>query len=315
PTLPADNPLTREGVELGRHLFFDPILSTDSTLACATCHRPERGFTAPLQDLQAPDGSPLPRKPLPLVNLAFHPPGFFFDGRAPSLRDAILQHLEDPLLMGTSRTLALQRLRNGAAYPALFRKAFPITHRNEIGEMEVGKALEQFLLTLISGTSKFDRAAYLKDGTTLSDLELEGYFHFFRESLVDHPGCSHCHTAPLLGGTEGFFNNGLDSALAPQDFPDPGRGAVTLLDEDFGEFKVPSLRNVGLRRSFMHDGRFASLEEVLEHYCCNWKPAPNLGPDIQGFSLTPEEKEALIAFLHALTDTAFLQNPAFQSPF
>lgn len=314
PVVPADNPMTVEGVMLGRMLFYDPILSSDSTMSCASCHNQKLAFT----DGQATSAGVLgmrgTRSSMSLTNLAFNLRGFFWDGRSETLEDQALIPVEDHIELNESWENVEQKLRAHSNYPVLFRKAFGIERKREITRDLAVKAIAQFERTLISGNSKFDRIVWLNEGW-LSDSEERGRrLFFFEPDDVNHPGCSHCHFEPLYTDNN-FHNNGLDSVPDLESFADLGLGGVTKNRFDNGKFRVPTLRNIELTAPYMHDGRFATLEEVLEQYAAGGHGMVNEDVNIIAFPLTEENKQDMIAFLKTLTDTSFINNPAFSNPF
>jgi len=315
PFLPSDNPMSVKGVELGRMLFYDPILSADSTQACASCHQQKHAFTDAKRFSMGIRGLEVKRNAMSLVNLAYNVNGFFWDGRAPSLEVLSLAPVEDPLEMDNTWEAVEEDLRNHPEYPVRFKEAFGIEKRNEIDRGLVVKAISQFMRTLITTNSLYDRIlrneefppAAVERGRRLFIIEPTN-------QSDDHPGCSHCHGAPLMT-TNRFFNNGLDEVGSLDDFTDLGRGGVSGNRLDNGKFKAPSLRNIALTAPYMHDGRFETLDEVLDHYSSGGHPALNVDPNIQSFNLTPQQREDLKAFLHSLTDSTFITNPAFANPF
>ena len=314
--IPEDNPLTEDGVALGRMLFYDPILSSDSTMSCASCHHLERSFTEPLAKSIGVLGLEGPRNAMPLVNLGFQTSGFFWDGRVNSLEEQALIPIEDHLEMNESWDNVERKLRQHPTYPQLFRQAFGITQKNELTRTLAVKALSQFERILLSSNSRFDEVVWQNKGWP-TDAEERGRKLFFVEPLLqddNHPGCSHCHGGPFFSDFL-FKNNGLDSVGELTEFIDIGRGGVNNNVFDNGKFKVPSLRNVAHTAPYMHDGRFETLEEVLDSYSQGGHGVINEDPNIQPFSLSERDKQDLIAFLHMLTDTTFLQNQAFSNPF
>jgi len=314
PIIPADNPLTVDGVMLGRMLFYDPILSSDSTMSCATCHRQELAFTDGEATSVGVRGIRGKRSSMSLVNLAFNPRSFFWDGRSPTLEDQALIPVEDHIELNESWENVERKLREHGAYPARFRRAFGIERKQEITRDLVVKAIAQFERTLISGNSKFDRIVWLNEGW-LSDAEERGRrLFFFEPDDVNHPGCSHCHFEPLYTDNN-FHNNGLDSVPDLESFADLGLGAVTKNRFDNGKFRVPTLRNIELTAPYMHDGRFATLEEVLKQYASGGHGVANEDVNIIDFPLSEQDKQDMIAFLKTLTDTSFINNPAFSNPF
>lgn len=314
PILPADNPLTQEGVELGRMLFYDPIVSSDSSMSCASCHLQSLGFSDGSALSTGVEGRQTTRNSMPLINLAFNPNGFFWDGRSPSLEDQALHPVMDRVELNEDWDNVVRKLKRSERYPQRFRAAFGIEKRSQITRELAVKAIAQFERTLISSNSRFDRVVYLNDGW-LTDSEQRGKDLFYVEPTnPDHPGCSHCH-----GGVNftdfSFRNNGIDTVATLDDFADKGLGTVTGKYYDNGRFKVPSLRNVALTAPYMHDGRFNTLGEVLDHYKTGGHGVENEDPNIFPFSLTEQQKQDMIAFLQTLTDTSFLNKPAFANPF
>ncbi|MEY2905005.1 MAG: hypothetical protein RJA52_1021 [Bacteroidota bacterium] len=312
PPLPQfqGNPNTAEGIELGRMLFYDPIMSKDSTISCASCHQQQFAFSDPKQFSLGVRGLQGKRNSMAIINLAYNTNGFFWDGRAPSLQAQAIHPIEDPLEMNETWDNVVKKLANHPDYPKRFRAAFGIQTPSEISREHVIKAITQFERTLISADSRFDKVVWKNQGW-LTDEELRGkQLFFFEESqLLEHPGCSHCHFDPLFTDNT-FRNNGLDKT-----FTDMGRGIFTQNISDNGKFRVPTLRNIALTAPYMHDGRFQTLEEVLEHYSRGGHGVSNEDVNIRPFPLSDQDKKDLIAFLATLTDTSFIQNPAFSNPF
>ncbi len=313
---PSNNPLTVEGIRLGRFLFYDPILSVDSTISCSSCHIQEKSFTDGKSVSEGINNLTGSRSSMSLINIGYAHNGLFWDGSSPSLEDQAIHPIENPVELGDSWENVEEKLRRHPTYPKMFRNAFPIQKKEEITRTLAAKALAQFERTLISANSKYDQAVSFDNPTVeLSDLEFDGYLLFFQELLAaNHPGCHHCHAPPNFGGQD-FFNNGLDEAPNMTEFPDLGLGGFTGILTDNGKFKAPSLRNIEFTAPYMHDGRFESLEEVIDHYASGGHYAPNVSSDITGFELTTYQKEALIAFLKSLSDPDFLNNSDFSSPF
>ena len=298
-----DNPLTREGVALGRRLFHDPILSGDRTQSCASCHDQAHGFADPRRFSVGIDGSVGTRNAPPLVNLAWQEE-FFWDGRAPGLENQAREPVPNPIEMALPWEEAIARLRTHPEYPRAFERAFGTI---EITQDRVVKAIAQFERTLISNRSRYD--LHLREGLALSDAETRGERIFFDESGE----CFHCH-GTIFFTDEAYHDNGLD--LVPAD---PGRQAVTGLESDRGRFKTPTLRNVEYTAPYMHDGRFTTLEEVMEHYSTGVQQSPNLDPVLgvhgpPGLALSDQDKADLVAFLKALSDPEFLANPEHGLP-
>lgn len=305
-TAVADNPYDPAKAALGKRLFFDPILSLDSSISCSTCHLPRLSLT---------DGKPVAaglkgrrgiRNAPALLNLAWITEGLFWDGRSPTLEDQALSPITNPAELGSSWPLVEQRLRAHPSYPVHFKSAFGVQHVEEIDRELVAKALAQFQRTLISSESKYD--SVVRGAAAYTPLESRGRAIFFdaSEALPDGE-CGHCHTPPLFTD-QSFVNNGVQEQTAPYTYADPGRGGVTGIRYENGQFRVPSLRNVALTAPYMHDGRFATLEEVIEHYNRGGHPGPNVDPKIRKLHLSDEDKAALVAFLGTLTDTSFVRN-------
>lgn len=312
-TTPPDNPLTVDGINLGRHLFFDNILSGNGTMSCASCHDPKKAFTDGQAVSVGIDGISGRRSSMSLVNIGFTKNGLFWDGRAKTLEDQALLPVTDPIELHTTWTDVESRLRNHENYPTLFRKAFGIKNKSEISKTLVAKALAQYQRIILSVDSKFDRIRQGKE--KFDDLELIGYSLYIDLEGSDLPDaeCHHCHTLDLATA-DAFFNNGLQYSPDLNSFKDMGRGAVTGSLADNGKMRAPTLRNIFYSAPYMHDGSLKTIDEVLNHYNGHGKSSPNKDPLIRDLGLTPFHKEALIAFLHTLTDTSYLQNPLLQRP-
>ena len=312
--LPKDNPLTVEGVALGRRLFYDPILSADSTMSCATCHIASANFTDRQAFSKGVDGKNGKRSAMSLLNVGFYNKGLFWDGRAKTLEEQALIPVEDPIELHESWPNVERKLREHAKYPTHFRKAFGILQKQEITKEMTVKAIAQFERTLISrGDSRFDR--FRKGEIELTPDEQMGYDLFFDISPeIKDAECGNCHNEPLFTDNN-YVNNGLDETKDLTQFADLGRGAVTNSIYKNGTFRVPSLRNIELTAPYMHDGRFKTLEEVIEHYDRGGEPAMNVHSLIRPLNLTNQEKKQLLVFLKTLTDNTFVNNPAYQSPF
>ena len=327
--IPSDNPMTKEGVELGRYLFYDSRMSgrnsPDSGMSCSTCHLQSHSFVCGIDNPRFQGGHPYglggvftPHFMLPLINLVWVNNGFLWDGSLYSgnplkakreLEDVTWMAIVAPHEMAgdTNKTKALIQSVNG--YPALFEKAFgsqTVTVKN------MGRAIAQFIRTLISSNSKFDR--FLAGKEQLSEKERRGYVLFMTETGGD---CFHCHggEANPLFTTNLFYNNGLDSV-----FSDPAdRHSVTRDVMDIGAYVAPTLRNVVFTAPYMHDGRFKTLEEVISFYSSGVTWSPSISPLMHhvanhGVQLTPAQKSDLKDFILALTDSSFIVNPAFSRP-
>lgn len=306
PKLPDDNPLTVEGIKLGNKLFFEDLLSGDNTMSCSGCHAQKFAFTDNELDfsvgIRDKKGG---RNSMPIFNMFYHNAGFFWDGRAPLLRDQALMPIQDPLEMDETLENVVKKLKATKNYPQLFFDAFGTT---EINPLRISFALEQYMFTLVSGNSKYDRKqAGIEEFT---DSEKRGFDLFFRERdpvpFIKGGDCFHCHTGPNFSNNE-FMNNGLD-----KDYKDLGYGAVTKKSSDNGKFKVPSLRNIAVSGPYMHDGRFKTLEEVIEHYNKGVVDSPTLDANMHGallgLNFNEQDKIDLINFLKTLTDLEYLTN-------
>ena len=309
PVIPIDNPQTVEGIALGKQLFFDPILSADQSLACASCHSPQNAFTDSAPFSVGIDGSIGTRNSMPLFNLAWnYDERFFWDGRVFSLEHQALEPVTNPIEMANTWVTVVQRLSEHPDYPALFQAAFG---EAAISKELVTKALAQFERILISSNSKFDR--YLLGIETLTPQEQNGLDVFMDEERGD---CFHCHGNPNnpLWTDNLFHNNGLDAVFA-----DNGLGEFTGDPADNGKFRSPSLRNLAFTAPYMHDGRFETLDEVINHYSEGLQYSPTIDPlmkkvDEGGVQLSDQDKADLKAFLLSLSDPSFLNDPAFINP-
>ena len=304
PALPLDNPLTEEGVSLGRRLFSEPMLSGNTSQSCASCHVHDKAFTDGSAVSVGAFGSAGTRNAMPLFNLAWKG-AFFWDGRARTLREQVLQPITNPAEMAATLPVVIARLEQAPARPGYaedFRRAFGSP---EITADRIARALEQYLLVQVSGNSRFDRA--LRGEERLSEQEARG-FELFRTEFDPVRGlrgadCFHCHGGALFQ-SQRFGNNGLAGKA-----PDRGRAGVTGQAAHEGLFAVPSLRNVSLTAPYMHDGRFKTLAEVVAHYSHGVSPSPTLDPNLAkhpegGLRLSADDQAALVAFLETLSDVA-----------
>lgn len=311
--LPEDNPLTREGIALGRRLFYDPILSADSTISCATCHNPVLSFSDGKALSEGIKGQKSRRSAIPLINVGYHYKGLFWDGRAMTLEEQALLPVEDPLELGHNWESVEQQLKVHPLYPDLFKSAFGILDTQEIDRYLVAKAIAQFERTLISDNSKYDQVRRGEAEFTAS--EKRGFAIFFDASdELPKSECGHCHLDPLFTNLE-FFNNGIEVIEDLESFIDKGRGAITGSKYQNGQFRTPTLRNIELTAPYMHDGRMETLEEVLEHYISGGHFAENVNPNVRKLHFQEQDKADLIAFLKTLTDSTFIHKPEFASPF
>jgi cytochrome c peroxidase len=234
---PLDNPMTEDGILLGRKLFYDPILSVDSSVSCSSCHQPSLSFTDGLAKSQGVAGITR-RGSISLINVGLHYSGLFWDGRVSTLEQLALIPIEDPIEMAESWDSVEVKLKNHKDYPADFRRAFGIENVSEIDRNLAAKAIAQFLRTIVSGhNSKYDRFA--RGEIFLEENEFNGYLMFFNiEPSLPDAQCGHCHNAPLMA-TSDYFNNGLQESADLFGFTDNGRGDITGLPADNGKFKAP----------------------------------------------------------------------------
>lgn len=304
------NLVTTEGVLLGRHLFYDPILSRDSTISCASCHVQKFAFADNKTFSTGINGALSRRNAMPLFNLAWNK-SFFWDGSSKSIEKQALVPVRMHNEMNLDWTEAEKRIQESLFYKQLFKKAFGNV---KIDSLLIAKAIAQFERTLISNNAKYDRVIQGKDN--FSESELSGFVLVNDQSMAD---CLQCHITDAHAlGTNGLFaNNGLDTE---NEIKDLGLYNVSKKDKDTGKFKVPSLRNIALTAPYMHDGRFKTLEEVIDFYSEGVQSSKHIDSKMQyvhqsGVQLTDKEKVDILAFLHTLTDSVFILNPKFSSPF
>lgn len=321
--IPADNPMTVEGIALGEALFHDPHLcgylgnDPDSLMCCATCHQRSHNFDIGTDNPRFPDGHARGRitgkatrhNVMPLTNLVFNNEGYFWNGSINLSNNNQQRTIEDIVRLAiiaddemcSSESQAIAAIRANSRYPEMFRKAFGT---EDISMERIQKAIAQYVRSLVSGNSKFDR--YLQGKEQLTPQELHGYILFTTEDGAD---CFHCHGSdgsPLFT-TNLFYNNGLDAI--PNDPHD--RFSVTGDNADHGAYRAPSLRNVAVSAPFMHDGRFRTLDDVLQFYNEGLQYSPYVSPlmhklDEGGRHLSPTDIADLKAFLETLTDDDFI---------
>ena len=320
PNIPADNPMTEEGIKLGRHLFYEKALSDNNTISCGSCHIQERAFTDATALSIGTRGIPGRRKAMPLFNLAFHE-NFFWDGRVLTLEEQSIHPILDTLEMDNDLPTVISRLSANPIYPPMFKAAFG---DDEITRERIGKAIAQFERTMISANSKFDRVIRDPNGETFTALEQRGY-ELFTSDFDPNGGfggdCFHCHgerETRFLFGAFGrdlqFMNNGLKAV-----YTDEGRAEITNNPADVGKFKIPSVRNVEFAFPYMHDGSIPNLDSLIGFYNFGGHLHPNIDPNMKaagtGRNWSPGQKQALAAFLRTLTDFEFLQDTTFGDPF
>lgn len=300
--LPYDNPLTVEGVNLGRRLFYAKALSGDGTLACASCHVQSFAFSDP-RAVSRGLGGALGRRNAPAIQNVAWDHFFFWDARALSIELQAFEPVTGHAEMGGRWTVVCERLRRDPSYPPLFAAAFG---DERIDSMRIAFALAQFERTLITLNARFDRYFHNGDSTALSPAEIRGKNLFFTRA-----NCADCHAPPLFKGHE-VQNIGLDSVPV-----DLGMGGRTRIAWHMGRFKTPSLRNVEVTAPYMHDGRFATLEQVVDFYADGVRTtAATLDVHMQPWGkgevrLSKQDRADLVAFLKTLTDEGFLSDPRF----
>ncbi|MBW8183471.1 cytochrome-c peroxidase [Shewanella nanhaiensis] len=326
---PIDNPITDAGATLGRVLFYDTILSANNSTSCASCHIQAHGFSDSRQLSIGFNGEETRRHSMGLANARFYQSGkFFWDERASSLEQQVLMPIQDEVEMGLALTELVEKISAQSYYPALFTQAFG---DSQISSEHIAMALAQFVRAMVSTDAKYDLGRASVDNPlqafpnfTQEENNGKRLFMTFRDGI---PPCTSCHSseafvgpliAPDSNATTLASNNGLDESSDE----DLGVFESTGINGHTGKFKVPSLRNIAVRPPYMHDGRFASLEETIEHYSSGIKPHPTLqlllkddnGEPVR-YNFTPQEQADLLAFLNTLTDESFLVDEKFSDPF
>jgi cytochrome c peroxidase len=313
----ATNPTTNAGAALGRVLFHDNRLSANQTISCSSCHQAEHGFSDPRQFSVGFDGGLTGRNSMGLTNARYYlRENFFWDERAATLEDQVLMPIQNEVEMGMTLDLLVQRIDAEPFYDELFTAAFGTA---EVNTTRISRALAQFVRSIVSGASKYDTGVPL-GFSNFTALENQG------RQIFQGPigGCATCHGSDNFVPGNAIFNNGLENP-----YIDKGVGDLTGQPADEGFFKVPSLRNIELTAPYMHDGRFATLEEVVEFYNSGVVNHPNLSPQLRlppgppgsppppprRLNLTPQQKTALVAFLKTLTDTSVTSHPKYSDPF
>lgn len=314
PNIAVDNPLTKQGVQLGKMLFYEKMLSGDDEIACASCHLQEFAFTDTAKFSLGIRGQRGGRQAMTVFNMAWHENEFFWDGRAHLLRDQALLPIQDELEMDETLENVVAKLSQSQMYKDQFIRVFGT---DEVTSVKISLALEQFMNSITSTNSKYDE--FLQDSMVFSESEKRGFELFttdYNPFFPDESGadCQHCHSG-LNFENDKYMNNGLDATFA-----DNGRAKATEDPSDNGKFKVTSLRNIALTAPYMHDGRFTTLLQVIDHYNEQIKASSTLDPALEqtrekGLFLTAQDKTDLIAFLKTLTDKDMLTNSAYSSPF
>jgi cytochrome c peroxidase len=293
---PADNLLTNAGATLGRVLFYDVRLSQNNTVSCSSCHRQANGFSDPNQFSAGINGQLTTRHSMGLTNVTFYQNGrMFWDERASSLEDQALTPIQSPTEMGSTLPGVVLKLSQTKFYPQLFQAAFGTP---DVTPDRIAKAISQFERSMVSYNSKYDDSLTAKQSLTPAEQAGETLFN-------GQARCSGCHTTTAQVIQEAV-NVGLDATVI-----DPGVDGQ-------GRFKAPSLRNVAVRGRFMHDGRFASLQDVVNFYDTGVQDSPNLDAGLKDplqLNLSSEQVNDLVAFLNTLTDNSFLTSSLFSNPF
>lgn len=305
-----NHPITNAGAKLGRVLFYDKRLSATNTVSCGSCHHQDKAFSDPHAFSRGVQGHTTDRHSMAVFNtrFAFR---YFWDLRSNGIENQVLQPIQNPKEMGMDLAELVEKLKRLDYYPSLFEEAFGSP---EINTSRVAIALGMFVQSIASYQSKFDMG-YASGHSNLSPLELDG-MNLFNSGTF---GCSNCHGMANFTINQAM-NNGLDLV-----YTDTGLEGITGDASDIGKFKIPSLRNIALTAPYMHDGRFATLEQVIEHYNSGVQQHPNLderltvdgntgGVPKQNFMST-YDKQALVAFLHTLTDYPMVNDPKWSDPF
>ena len=311
---PANNRVTDAGATLGRVLFYDKRLSINHTIACASCHRQEHGFSDPNKFSSGFAGGLTGRNSMGLANARWYQRrAFFWDERAATLEIQVLQPIQNAVEMGMSLPALVTRLAAEPYYQTLFTSAFGTP---QVTSDRISRALAQFVRSLISTQTKYD-AGVPVNFSNFTAQENQG-----RQIYNGQANCAACHGTDNFVPGGAIFNNGLENP-----YTDKGVGGISGRAQDEGLFKVPSLRNIALTGPYMHDGRFATLEAVVEHYNSGVVNHPNLSPQLRNppgspgagqprrLNLTNAQKAALVAFLRTLTDNSLAADPKFADPF
>jgi cytochrome c peroxidase len=320
PRVPADNRMSAEKLDLGRRLFYDPRLSGNGTQSCSSCHQPERAFTDGRAHAMGSTGESHPRSAMSLANVAYSASLTWADPGKRSLESQAVVPMtnEHPVEMGMKghEIEVLARLKAEPIYQGLFSAAFP-GETEPFTLLNVRKSIACFERTIFSGDSPYDRFVWKDDRNAMSEAALRGMKLFTSDRLH----CSRCHAGFTFSGptvwqgspeaAPAFFNNGVDEAPGAAD---PGLFTVSHRQADRGRFRAPTLRNIAATGPYMHDGRFATLDAVIDHYARGGTPARNRSPLVPGFAITAEEKCDLIAFLESLTDEGFLKDLRLSNP-
>lgn len=298
PIIPENNLLTSERIELGRMLFYDPVLSIDSTVSCASCHKQDLAFADDVHISPGVEDRLAARNAPTLTNVVYNPT-VLFDGFLETLEKQILVPIQEHAEFAHNIVDISEKLAKDSTYSSMSWRAY----ERKIDPFVITRSISSFERTLISGNSKYDQEVFQKKDV-LSKSEKRGMNLFF-----DKLECAECHSGFNFTNFS-TQNNGLYEV-----YEDTGRMRATKLEEDRAMFKVPTLRNIELTAPYMHDGSIATLDEVIDHYQSGGKNHVNKSDKIQPFTLTKREKKDLINFLKCLTDDDFISNPDFSNPF
>ncbi len=289
-----NNELTKEKFELGRKLFYDGILSSDNSVSCGTCHSQVHGFADHNVNLSSGVNNLKGTRNSPAITNMIWSPAFMWDGGVNHIEVFSVAPITNPVEMNETMSNVISKLNNNSEYKNLFKIAYGI---DNITDQAMLRALTIYMSMMVSCNSKYDKVRQGK--VSFSTDEAEGY-ELFKQK------CASCHSEPLFTNYQ-YKNNGLDSI-----YTDLGRGRITFNANDNGKFKVPSLRNVELTYPYMHDGRFWTLEQVLELYNSGIKHSATLAPELaNGLPMTADEKKKIIAFLKTLTDYTIISDFKF----
>jgi cytochrome c peroxidase len=289
-----NNELTKEKFELGRKLFYDGILSSDNTVSCGNCHSQVHAFADHNVTFSTGVNNGIGERNSPSITNMIWSPSFMWDGGVNHIEVFSLAPITNPVEMNETMANVIDKLNQSGFYKSAFKKAYGT---DEITDQLLFRALTSYMAMVVSSNSRYD--LFRQGKVIFTPQEVEGLQLFEQK-------CASCHTAPLFTNYS-FQNNGLDS-----EFTDLGRGRITLEEADKGKFKVPSLRNIELTYPYMHDGRFWSLEQVLDHYDHGIKQSATLSNQLSsGIPMTTEEKQKIILFLKTLTDNKVISEFKF----
>lgn len=297
PVFPSGNELTPARWALGKRLFYDPVLSSDSTVSCASCHHASKAFSDTVAFSPGVAGRPGVRNAPTLANIGYHP-YFTREGGVPTLEMQILVPIQEHNEFDFNIVLIAERLQRDTSYVRMSREAY----EREPDAFVITRSIACFERAFVSGQSPYDAYFFQGQNEALTAAEKRGMDLFFSKKT----NCAQCH-AGFNFTNYAFENNGLYA-----DYPDPGRFRLTELESDRARFKVPTLRNVAVTAPYMHDGSLWTLEAVVEHYNSGGQPHPNKSSLVHSLGLTATEKADLVAFLKSLTDEKFLNNPKWK---